>query len=166
MRKTASNDEVWQRRQKMFEEWCSGTPVIALAQKYDVHRDQVRQDIDATIKFLRDYDGLERMSASRQRVLAQLWREVETAARNEARALRGLPAETVDKDGDVVSFKLVDAKAAAAYQGNRIKALQLIERLMCLGKSAPGGDDEKHAATWSELIKKAWAARKSSGNPV
>lgn len=154
-RKTESNEVTWERRRGMFEEWCAGTPNHILAQKYKVHHDTVRDDINRVIAFLKNYDGLERISASRERMLAQLWREVELATECEQKCLDGIPAEDLTKDGQVVKIKIVDCRAATAYQGNRIKALTLIERLMGLHKAAPDPNSEKVATTWADVIKKA-----------
>jgi len=170
-RKSDSNEQVWERRRGIFEEWLAGTPVSVLAEKYELHRDQIRQDVLATIKLLSDYDGLEKISSCRSRVLGQLWREVELATKHEFAALDGVPAEDVDKHGNVVEFKLVDLRAAAAYQGNRLKALASIERLMGLAKAAPDPKGEQAAASWSELVRRLHAKKEAEkaaadGGPV
>lgn len=170
-RKTDSNEEVWERRRGVLEEFLAGTPVTVLAEKYHLHRDVIRQDINAAIVLLRDYDGLERISASRTRMLGQLWREVEIATENELAAMEGVPAQDVDKHGNIVEFKLVDIRGAAAYQGNRLKALASIERLMGLAKAAPDPKSEQTAASWSELVRRMHAKKEAEkaatdGGPV
>lgn len=155
-RKSASNDEMWERRQAVFERWCQGVPPHVLAQEHALDVKTIWDDIQGILGQLKQWDGLEKLSATRQRVIAQLWREVEIATEAEHAARYGVSVRVVNKKtGEIDEVDEVDLRAAATYQANRLKALQQIEKLMGLDKGAPTEDGEKRAKTWADVARGA-----------
>lgn len=155
-RASRSNDEMWERRQATFEQWCQGVSIPVLAEQQGLDPRTIWDDIQAILGQLKQWDGLEKLSATRQRVIAQLWREVEIASDAEMEARKGVPVRQINKKtGEVDEVDEVDMRAAASYQANRLKALAQIEKLMGLDRAAPSEDDEKKAKTWIDVVRLA-----------